>query len=90
MKTDVTERFGRLEDLDRSFDIAFWQAQPAAARFQATWELIVHAAAVKGIDVHQLRLQRSVEAYGRQRRPMSNVRTDQVQLRTKGRDDEPD
>jgi hypothetical protein len=67
MKTDVTERFGRLEDLDRSFDIAFWQAQPAAARFQATWELIVHAAAVKGLDVRQLRLQRDVENYGRQR-----------------------
>jgi len=74
MTVDITERFGRLEDLDRSFDIAFWQAQPAAARFQATWELIVHAAAVKGLDVHQLRFQRDVEAFGRQRRPIAGRR----------------
>lgn len=33
MKTDITECSGHLEDLDRSFDIAFWQAQPAAAKF---------------------------------------------------------
>lgn len=47
------ERRGRIEDLDRSFDIAFWQAQPAKARFDAAWELIVHACKVKGIDVSQ-------------------------------------
>jgi hypothetical protein len=62
------ERRGKIEDLDRSFDIAFWQAQPPKARFDAAWELIVHACKVKGIDVHQLRLQRSIENFGRQQR----------------------
>jgi hypothetical protein len=62
------ERRGKLEQLDRSFDLAFWQAQPAADRFQAAWELIVHASRVKGIDVRQLRLHRSVEAFQRQQR----------------------
>jgi len=62
------ERYGKLEEMDRSFDLAFWQAQSAEARFQATWELIVHANKVKGLDVRQLRLQRSVENFQRPQR----------------------
>jgi hypothetical protein len=36
MSTDFVERRGRIEDLDRSFDLEFWRAQPARARFDAT------------------------------------------------------
>ena len=68
MRTDFVERRGKLEELDRSFDLEFWQAQPAQARFQAAWELVVHAWKVKGHDVRQLRLQRSVETFQRQQR----------------------
>jgi hypothetical protein len=67
-RTNITERRGKLEDLDRSFDLEFWQAQSPAARAAAAWELAVHAAKVKGQDVHQLRLQRSVETFQRQQR----------------------
>ncbi len=65
MKTGFIERKGRIEDLDRSFDLAFWQAQTPQARFAAAWELIVHAYRVQGQDVRQLRLQRSVETFQR-------------------------
>ena len=68
MRKEIVESYGRLEDLDRSFDIEFWQSQPPKARFDATWDLIVHYAKVKGIDVRQLRLDRSVESFQRQRR----------------------
>ena len=68
LRTDFIERRGRIEDLDRSFDLGFWQAQPAQARFDATWKLVLHACKVKGIDVRQLRLQRNVEAFGPQQR----------------------
>ena len=68
MKRDFTERRGKIEDLDRSFDIQFWQAQTPAARADAVWELVVHAAKIKGIDVRQLRLQRSIESFQRQQR----------------------
>ena len=68
MRTDFVERRGKLEELDRSFDLEFWQAQPAQARFQAAWELVVHAWKIKGHDVRQLRLQRSVETFQRQQR----------------------
>ena len=66
MRKDIVESYGRLEDLGRSFDIEFWQAQPPKARFDATWDMIVHYAKVKGIDVRQLRLDRSVESFQRQ------------------------
>ena len=68
MRSDFVERKGKLEDLDRSFDLQFWQAQPAQARFDALWEMIVHYAKVKGQDVRQLRLQRSVTNFQRQSR----------------------
>lgn len=68
MQPQFTERTGRIEELARSFDLAFWQAQPPTARFEAAWELIIHAYRVKGQDVRQLRLQRSVENFQRQER----------------------
>ena len=66
MSTEFKERRGKIEDLDRSFDLEFWQAQSAQARFTAAWELIVYASQVNGLDVRQLRLQRSVETFQRQ------------------------
>ena len=67
-QTQFVERRGRIEDLDRSFDLKFWQEQTPQARFDAAWELVVHAAKVKGVDVRQLRLQRSIETFQRQQR----------------------
>lgn len=62
----VMERKGRIEDLDRSFDIEFWQAQDSSARFSAAWELVVFAHKIKGKDVSELRLQRHIEKLQRQ------------------------
>ena len=61
----IMERKGKLEDLDRSFDLEFWQTQTDAARFAAAWELVVTAYQIQGKDVRQLRLQRSVESFQR-------------------------
>jgi hypothetical protein len=68
IRAGYAERRGRISELDRSFDLHFWQAQPPEARFNAAWELIVHYARVKGLDEGQLRLQRTMEAYQRQPR----------------------
>ena len=67
-QSDFFERHGRIEQLDRSFDLEFWQAQSPQARFDASWEMILHVSKVKGWDVRQLRLQRSVENFQRQKR----------------------
>lgn len=66
MRTGIIERKGKLAELDRSLDLLFWQSQPPKIRFMAAWELIQHAYRVKGYDVRQLRLQRSVETFQRQ------------------------
>ena len=68
VRTNFVERKGKLEDLDRSFDLMFWQNQSAEARFRAAWDLVIHACRVRGINVCQLRLHRSVESFQRQLR----------------------
>ncbi len=57
----VMEGLSRIEDLDRSFDIEYWQRQGSAARFEAAWELVVFAHERKGSDGSELRLQRTIE-----------------------------
>jgi hypothetical protein len=56
-------RFGRLEDMDRSFDIEFWQRQGDAAIFRAAWELVESYCRDRGMNLDELRLQRSVETF---------------------------
>jgi len=58
----VMEGLSRAEDLDRSFDIEFWQRQDSRARFAAAWELVVFAHRRKGGNDAELRLQRTVES----------------------------
>jgi len=54
----------------REFDIAFWQALGPNRIFEAAWDLVVTAAATKGVHEDQLRLQRSVTKLERGRRPL--------------------
>jgi hypothetical protein len=58
----------------RDFDIAFWQKLGPARIFEAAWDLVLSAAAVRGIDEDQLRLQRSVTKFQRRRRPLPDRR----------------
>jgi hypothetical protein len=58
MRSGFVERKGKIVELDRSFDLEFWQSQTAQARCDAAWELVLHAWRVKGNDVRQLRLLR--------------------------------
>ncbi len=61
----VMMRVGKVADMDRSFDIEFWQSQDDTARFDAAWELVVFAHGLKGQTEDELRLQRSVESIER-------------------------
>jgi hypothetical protein len=60
------ERLGKLEDMDRSFDIEFWQRLGDTAIFQAAWEMVEFYHRMKGRNLDELRLQRSVEYFQRQ------------------------
>jgi hypothetical protein len=62
-KAGVLERFGRIDELDRSFDIEYWQRQGDAAIFRAAWDLVEFYWRDQGMDPDELRLQKSVEAF---------------------------
>ena len=68
MSSAFMERTGKIEEMDRSFDRQFWQSQSDEARLAAAWELVVDAHILKGGNVNELQLQRTVEHFGRQRR----------------------
>ncbi len=59
----VMERFGSICDMDRSFDIEYWQRQGDAAIYRAAWELVELYHRSQGKDPNELRLQRSIENY---------------------------
>jgi len=61
----VMERYGRLADRDRSFDIEYWQRLGPAAIFKAAWLMAVDAHARGSGGVDELRLRRTVERYHR-------------------------
>jgi hypothetical protein len=61
-------RFGRIDEMDRSFDIEFWQRQGDAAIFRAAWELVESYCRDRGMNSDELRLQRSIEAFQREKR----------------------
>ena len=53
-------RVGRgLKNMDRDFDIAYWQAQDTTARMNAAWELVEHYLRQHG-RADELELQRTV------------------------------
>jgi hypothetical protein len=57
------ERYGRLPDMDRSFDIAYWQRLGPAAIFEAAWQMVVNAQALPLGGPDDLRLRRTVEEF---------------------------
>jgi len=61
----VMERFGRIQDTDRSFDIEFWQRQGDEAIFRAAWELAVQYHRDQGMSDDELRLDKSIEHFER-------------------------
>ena len=64
----VVERYGRLPEMDRSFDIAYWQRQGPEAIFEAAWELVVEAYSRHPGGENELQLQRTIESFQRRRR----------------------
>ena len=62
------ERYGPLQEMDRSFDIAYWQRLGPAAIFEAAWQMVVDAHPLRPGDSDELRLRRTVENFQRQGR----------------------
>jgi len=62
------ERFGRLSEMDRSFDVAYWQRLGPKAIFEAAWQMVVDAHSQGSGSRDELRLRRSVESFQRRKR----------------------
>lgn len=58
-------RFGKIDDMDKSFDIEYWQRQKSGERMAAVWEMVTSYHLKKTGDQSELRLQRTVEHFQR-------------------------
>jgi len=58
-------RLVKAKDMDRSFDLLFWERVGAEGRFAAAWQMVSEVNAIKGKDVGESRLQRSVQSIQR-------------------------
>jgi hypothetical protein len=54
-----------LSEMDRSFDIEFWQRQGDGAIFEAAWEMVEFYMRERGIAPDEYRLQRTIENFQR-------------------------
>jgi hypothetical protein len=61
------ERHGRLSEMDRKFDIDYWQRLGPEAIFEAAWQMVVDAHSRHPGDPDVLRLRRTVEHFQRSR-----------------------
>ena len=64
-KPFVMERWGKLHETDRSFDIEYWQRQGPEAILEAAWEMVVAYEERKGRTRDQLRMRKDVERFGK-------------------------
>ncbi|MEO8597051.1 MAG: hypothetical protein ABI759_27280 [Candidatus Solibacter sp.] len=63
----VMQRYGRLSEMDRKFDIEYWQRQGPDAILDAGWQMVVDAHLARGGTMDELRLRRTVEHIQRKR-----------------------
>jgi hypothetical protein len=63
----VMERYGRLREMDRSFDIRYWQRLGPAAILEAEWQMVVDAHSQRPGGADELRLRKTVENFQRGR-----------------------
>lgn len=63
----MTAWYGRLKDAEKYPDVKYWQSQPDSKKFEAAWQMVIDAYAMKGEDIRELRLQRSVGGLQRRR-----------------------
>ena len=60
-KKVIMSKLVLLNNMDRSFDLEFWDKVGVQGRFQALWQMVLEAEAIKGKNAEQSRLQRSVQ-----------------------------
>jgi len=64
MKT-IEENYQLMTDDRRLFDIRFWQSQGDLAIFEAVTEMLNDYFLIRGKNADELRLQRTIETFGK-------------------------
>ncbi|MFZ5995487.1 MAG: hypothetical protein ACOYU4_10940 [Thermodesulfobacteriota bacterium] len=59
----LQENYQRMTDDKRSFDIRFWQSQGDRIIFEAALDMLRDYFLIRGKDVNECRLQRTVESF---------------------------
>jgi hypothetical protein len=59
----IEEKYQRIADDRRLFDIRLWQSQGDRAIFEAVWQMLRDYLLIRGKDAGELRLQRTVESF---------------------------
>lgn len=59
----IEEKYQRIKDDRRSFDIRFWQSQGDIAIFEAVTEMLNDYFLIRGKNADEFRLQRSIESF---------------------------
>ena len=67
VKRKINVWYGRLKDAERYPDVPYWQEQPDQKKFEAAWQMVIDAYAIKGEDIRELRLQRTIGGLQRRR-----------------------
>ena len=61
----ITEWYGKLEDAMPFPDLDYWREQGDDAKFKTAWEMVIEAHQMKGEDLSESRLQRTVASFQR-------------------------
>lgn len=61
----ITEWYGRLEEAELFPDLEYWNQQGDTAKLDAAWEMVLEAHQIKGEDLRESRLQRTVASFQR-------------------------
>lgn len=61
---ETMERYGKISEMDRAFDVAYWQRQGAAAIFSEAWKMTIEAYQLKNEPI-DARLRRDIERFGK-------------------------
>ena len=66
-KREIKVWYGKLEEAEKYPDISFWHKQSDETIFDAAWQMVVDAHLLKGEDLSESRLQRSVASLQRRK-----------------------
>ena len=65
VKRKIDIWYGRLQDAERYPYLPYWQAQSDEKKFEDAWQMVINAYAIKGEDVSELRLDKTVASFQR-------------------------